>query len=89
MPGMRLIRWITQPKAHDGSHWPLAPFLGIVLGLAAGILLSVAYTSWAINHSYRQACTEYRILATTDGAITPYDQAVKTAYGQLYQLRCR
>lgn len=89
MPGMRLIRWFTQPKAHDGTHWPLAPFLGIILGLAAGILLSVAFTQWAIDHSNRQACTEYRILADTRGATTTYDQAVKTAYQRLYQLRCR
>ena len=47
------------------------------------------FTYWAIGYHSQQACTELHILATTKGAITPYDQGIRRAYGRLYALRCR
>ena len=61
------------------------------LTIAAFILalaLNAGYTTYAIYSHSRQACSELRILATTRGAVTPYDQAVHRAYGRLYALRC-
>ena len=49
----------------------------------------MGFTYWAIGYHSQQACTELHILATTKGAITPYDRGVRRAYERLYALRCR
>jgi hypothetical protein len=60
----------------------------IAFSMALGLCLSMGFTYWAIGYHSRQSCAELRILATTRGAITPYDQGIRRAYGHLYRLRC-
>ena len=74
--------------ARRAERWPLGPFLAIICGLAFAVLLSLGYTTWAINYHSRQACAELQILATAGGAVTAYDKTVKREYEGLYKLRC-
>ncbi len=60
----------------------------MAFSIAVAIALNAGFTLWAITYHSQQACTELHILATTKGAVTPYDQGVRTAYRHLYQLRC-
>ena len=76
------------PAAPKPDRWPLGPFLAIIFGLAAAVLLSIGYATWAIDYHAHQACAEIRIIATAGGAATPYDQTVKKEYEALYALRC-
>ena len=65
------------------------PLMLIAFSLALAIALNAGFTLWAIGYHSQQACAELHILATTKGAITPYDQGVRSAYQRLYALRCR
>ena len=64
------------------------PIMLIAFSIAFALALNVGFTYWAIGYHSQQACTELHILATTKGAITPYDRGIRRAYGHLYALRC-
>ena len=65
------------------------PLMLIAFSIAFSIALNAGFTYWAIAYHSQQACTELHILATTKGAATQYDQAVRSAYQRLYVLRCQ
>lgn len=80
-------RWARD--ADDGQPPPpLFSLLLIVAGIVAALLLSFFYTTVAIDGHSHQACAELRVLATSAGATTHYDMAVKREYQRLYRLRC-
>jgi hypothetical protein len=60
----------------------------MTFSIVVALALNVGFTFWAIGYHSGQACTELHILATTKGAITPYDRGVRSAYRRLYALRC-
>lgn len=64
------------------------PLMLIACSMAAAIALNAGFTWWSITYHSQQACSELHILATTKGASTPYDQAVRSAYQRLFTLRC-
>ena len=65
--------------------WPL---LIRTLSVALGLALCIGYTYWAIQNHSQQICAQEKILATSGGATTAYDQAVKHAFQQIYHVRC-
>ena len=65
------------------------PLMLIAFSIAFSIALNAGFTYFAISYHSQQACSELHILATTKGAITPYDQGVRSAYQRLYALRCQ
>jgi hypothetical protein len=65
------------------------PLMLIAFSVTLAIALNAGFTLWAIGYHSQQACAELHILATTKGAITPYDKGVRSAYARLYVLRCR
>ena len=67
---------------------PLASFKVMIAGFVLAIALSMGYSTYSLYHHDHQACAELRILATTGGAVTSYDQAIHGAYSRLYALRC-
>jgi hypothetical protein len=69
-------------------RWPLGPFLAIIIGLSFAVALNVGYTTYMIGYHARQACTELRVLADSKGAVTTYDKHARSAYRDLYKLRC-
>jgi hypothetical protein len=72
----------------DHGRWPLGPFLVVIIGLLIIAVLNFSYTNWALASHSHQACAQLRIMATTKGATTSYDRAVRAAYQRLYRLRC-
>ena len=64
------------------------PLMLIAFSMALAIALNAGFTLWAIGYHSQQGCTELHILATTKGASTPYDQAIRSAYQRLFTLRC-
>lgn len=62
--------------------------LAIVISLVLAIVISFFYTSRSIDNYAHQACSQLRIIATSLGATTDYDKAIKKAYQQLYKLQC-
>jgi hypothetical protein len=70
------------------SRWPIASFLSIIASLVLAILLSFGYTNRSIDSHSRQACAELQVIATSGGAMTTYDKAIKSAYQKLYKIRC-
>jgi hypothetical protein len=69
--------------------FPLAPFLAMLGGLIAAIILSAGFTSWSITIHSRQACPEMSVLASARGTSTPWEKTVSREYADLYRLRCR
>jgi hypothetical protein len=65
------------------------PVMLIAFSVVLAIVLNAGFTWWSITYHSTQACSELHILATTKGASTPYDQAVRSAYQRLYALRCQ
>jgi hypothetical protein len=65
-----------------------ASVLIMIAGFVLAVVVAAGYTTYAIGSHSRQACAELRILATTKGAATRYDMAVRHAYRSLYALRC-
>lgn len=64
------------------------PLMLIAFSVALAIALNAGFTFWAIGYHSQQACAELHILATTKGAVTPYDRGIRHAYERLYALRC-
>ena len=90
-PGSPVRKWPQDPCLgcpYQRTARPGVSFIVMIVGLALALALNAGFTWWALGYHSRQACTELSILASTGGATTSYDQAVRAAYERLYGLRC-